>query len=131
MARHVGRLKLGSKPTQLYVRLSIKLLSQQTKHVSSVIIMHYVVAFVCLHLYLTGFKSGQFVRRALHYACGSRKFFRLSVQPPWGSVYIYIYIYIYIYNLYCALGGRENILDKSSLSKDQYYDIRIRISELY
>ena len=28
VARHVGRLKLGSKPTQLYVRLSIILLSE-------------------------------------------------------------------------------------------------------
>ena len=35
VARHVGRLKLGSKSTQLYVRLSITPLSQQTNHVSS------------------------------------------------------------------------------------------------
>ncbi len=40
VARHVGRLKLGSKPTQLYVRLSILPLSQQANHVSSGIIRH-------------------------------------------------------------------------------------------
>ena len=34
VARHVGRLKLGSKPGQLYDRLSIKLLGQQAYHVS-------------------------------------------------------------------------------------------------
>ena len=32
VARHVGRLKLGSKPAQLYVRLSIKLLGRQAYH---------------------------------------------------------------------------------------------------
>ena len=34
VARHVGRLKLGSKPAQLYVRLCIRPLSQQAYHVS-------------------------------------------------------------------------------------------------
>ena len=34
VARHVGRLKLGSKPTQLYVILRIRLLDQQAHHVS-------------------------------------------------------------------------------------------------
>ena len=31
VARHVGCLKLGSKPAELYVRLSIKLLGQQAR----------------------------------------------------------------------------------------------------
>ena len=35
VARHVCRLKLGSKPGKLYVRLSIIPLSQQVNHVSS------------------------------------------------------------------------------------------------
>ena len=56
VAKHVGVLKLGSKPTQLYVRLSIIPLSQQTNRFSSVIIRHYVVAFVCL----TGYHSKSF-----------------------------------------------------------------------
>ena len=51
VARHVGCLKLGSKPAQIYVRLSTTPLSQQVNHVSSVIIRHYVVAFVCLHFF--------------------------------------------------------------------------------
>ena len=39
VARHVGRLKMGSKPAQLYVRLCIRPLSQPTNHVSSGIIV--------------------------------------------------------------------------------------------
>ena len=54
MAGDVGRLKLGSKPAQLYVRLSIRPLDQQVYHVGKGIIRHYVAttaasAFVCLH----------------------------------------------------------------------------------
>ena len=55
MARHVGHLKLGSKPAQLYVRLSIRPLGQQAYHVGKGIIWYYVAtaaaaaAFVCLH----------------------------------------------------------------------------------
>ena len=49
VARHVGRLKLGSKPAQLYVRLSIIPLSQQANHVSSGTLRYYVMSFVCLH----------------------------------------------------------------------------------
>ena len=82
MARHVGRLKLGSKPTQFYVRLRIIPLSHKR------IIRHYVVAFVCLHFCLFVYQSAQFVQRALHYASGSRKFLRQIAQPPWGSIYI-------------------------------------------
>ena len=89
-ARYVWRLKLGSKPAQLYVRLSIVPLSPQANHISSRIIRPDVVAFVCLHFCSTGHKSAQFVRRALHYASGSCKFLRQSFQPPWRSVYIYI-----------------------------------------
>ena len=49
VARHVGRLKLRSKPAQLYVRLRIILLSQKTYYVTSGIIRYSVVMFVCLH----------------------------------------------------------------------------------
>ena len=92
VARYSGHLKLGLKPAQIYVRLSITPLSQQAKHVSLGIIRHYVLAFVCLHFCLIGCQSAQFIRRALHYASGSRKFLRQSAQPPWGSVYIVIHI---------------------------------------
>ena len=57
VARHVGRLKLGSKLSQLYVRLSIIPFSQQVNHVSLGIIRHYVVASVCLFFRLTGYQS--------------------------------------------------------------------------
>ena len=40
VARHVGRLKLGSKPAQLYVRFSIRQLGQQAYHVSLGIIRY-------------------------------------------------------------------------------------------
>ena len=53
VARHVGPLRLGSKPVQLYVRLSIRPLGQQAYHVGKGIIRYYVAtvaaAFVCLH----------------------------------------------------------------------------------
>ena len=103
MARHVTRLKLASKPAQLYVRLLIIPLSQQVNHVSSGNIRHYVVAFICLYFSLTRCKSAQFIRRALHYASGSHKFLRQSAhrfapvnghQLYFSLIYIYIYIYI-------------------------------------
>ena len=89
--RHVGRLKLGLKPIQFYVRLCIIPLSQQANHVSSGIIRHYIVPFVCLHFCLSGYQSAQFIGRALYYANSSRKIRRQSVQPPWGGVYIVIH----------------------------------------
>ena len=49
--RHVGRLNLGSKPAQIYVKFSIIQLSHQANHVSLGIIRHYVVAFVYLHFF--------------------------------------------------------------------------------
>ena len=51
MARHVGCLKLGPKPTQIYVRLSIIPLRQQANHVSSRIIL-LVSFFVSWHINL-------------------------------------------------------------------------------
>ena len=97
-SRHVGRLKLGSKPNQLYVRLSILPLSQQVTYVSSAIIMHYVVAFVCLHFALPDSR----VFNSLEGLCITRvaavNSFARSLNPR--GVYIYIYIYIYIFGLY-------------------------------
>ena len=55
VARHVEHLKLGSKPAQIYVRLSILPLSPQVTYVISGIIRHYVVAFVCLHFTLLSY----------------------------------------------------------------------------
>ena len=52
VASHIGRFKRGLKPAKIYVKLSIILLSYQTTYVSSGIIRHYVVAFVCLHFAL-------------------------------------------------------------------------------
>ena len=46
VTRHIGRLKLGSKPTQFYVRRSTIPISQQANHLYSGIRRHYLVAFV-------------------------------------------------------------------------------------
>ena len=105
VARYVGHitLELGSKLAQLYIRLSIIPLNQQVNHVSLGIIRHYAVAFVCLHFCLTRYQSAQFIRRALHYASGSRKFFYQSAQPPWESIYIviqYIHIYFFLFSFF-------------------------------
>ena len=43
VTRHVGRLKLGSKSAQIYVRLNIILLILQENHVNSGIIRHYAI----------------------------------------------------------------------------------------
>ena len=80
VARHVGRLKRNQSN---FVRLSTILLSQQVTHVSSGIIRHFLVAFVCLYVCLTGYQCLQFIRRALHYAS----------SPVGERIYIYIYIY--------------------------------------
>ena len=48
-ARHGGRLKLGSKHPQLYVRLSIIPFSQQANRVSSGVIRHYVTIILSSH----------------------------------------------------------------------------------
>ena len=41
-------------------------------------------------LYLIGYQSAQFFRRALHFASGSRQFHHQSAQPPWRSVYCHL-----------------------------------------
>ena len=79
---HVGRLKLRSKPAQLYIRLSIIELSQQVNHISSGIIRHFVVSFIFWHFCLSRYQ---------HHASGSCKFLRQNAQPLWGSIYIVIH----------------------------------------
>ena len=92
VARHVGRLKLGSKPAQLYLRLSIRPLSQQTYHVNLgnyKVLCSNISSSVRLFtfLYLTGCQSARFVRRALHHAIGSRKLF------CHGGAHVCVYMY--------------------------------------
>ena len=100
VARHVGCLKLGSKPAQLYGKLSIIPLSQQANHVSPGIISCSFSLFT--FLYLTGYQSAQFVRRALHYekvsVYHSYDMAIWEMYIPWPLRYQRIYIYIYIYN---------------------------------
>ena len=52
VVRYVGCFKLGLRPTQLYIRLSIIPLSHQSVYVNSGVIRHYIVSFTCLHFVL-------------------------------------------------------------------------------
>ena len=52
VARHPVCFKLGLKPAQFYIRLSIIALCHQLTYVSLGIIRHYVIAFACLHFTL-------------------------------------------------------------------------------
>ena len=88
MARHVEPLKLGSKPAQLYVRLRIIPLSHLASEPRQ--LGNYKAlcsSSLFLTFCLTGYQSAQFIRRALHYASGSRKLIRQSAH-----VYMYIII---------------------------------------
>ena len=97
VAKQVGSLKLGSKPAQVYVVLSIISLSHQVNHPSLGIIMiimiHYVVAFVCLHFALPNTRVLNSIEKLSMNVSGSCYSPSLSL-----SLYIYIYIYIYIYH---------------------------------
>ena len=52
MCLDTGRIKMESKPAQLYIRLSIWLLNHQATYVSSWITTYYVLTFVSLHFAL-------------------------------------------------------------------------------
>ena len=96
VARHVGRLKLGLKPAQLYIWLRIRPLGQQAYHLGKGIIRYYVAsaASVCLHF---------IPYRIPEYSIRSKSFALCEQQPKIPSPdystskeeYIYIYIYIY------------------------------------
>ena len=110
VARHAGYSKPGSKPVQLYVRLSFRPLGHQADHVGLGnfwgIYLATAAAAICLHfLYPIGYQSAQFFRRALHYASGGWQFLRQSAQPPWGSVYIVIHRQIFKNTVYSKLLG--------------------------
>ena len=84
VARHVGRFLLGSKPDQLYVRLSILSLSHQVTYVSSGIVRHYVVTFVCLYFALPDIR----VFTSLEELCITR----VAAQHPLVRERIYCHI---------------------------------------
>ena len=93
VARHAGRSKPGSKPVQLYVRLSFRPVGHQADLVDKgnfkvFYLAAAAAAFVYIFLYPIGYQSAQFFRRALHYASGGWQFLRQRAQPPWGSIYI-------------------------------------------
>ena len=102
MVRHVGRLKLESKPAQLYVRFCIMPLSQQANHICAGRIRHYAVAFVCFRFHtlpdtrlLNSFEE-LFIMRVTPL----NSFARLLTTH--GGAYIHIYIYIYICVCVCV-----------------------------
>ena len=76
--RHAGRSKPGSKPIQLYARLSLRPLGQQAHHVWLRELLRYLysnsnVRLFTFFLYPIGYQSAQFFRRALHYASSGQK----------------------------------------------------------
>ena len=102
VARHARCVKLGLKSDQLYIKLSIIPLSQQSTYVSLGIIRHYVVALVCLHFALLDTRGLTFYEEL----CIARvvvvnSLARVLNSPRWG-VNIYIYIYIYICMCMCV-----------------------------
>ena len=104
IGRHVECLKLGLKPAQLYIRLSIFLLTQQATYVSSGIIRYYVVAFVYLHFALLDTR----VLNSLEELCIMQVAAITLIFTSYGLnsitvvilLNIYIYIYIYDYSKY-------------------------------
>ena len=91
VARHVGRLKSGSKPIQLYIRLSLRLLGQQVYHVwLRELLRYYVVtaAAVCLHFYTLSATRvlNSFKELCIMHAPAENYFTR--VLNPHGGVYI-------------------------------------------
>ena len=111
VARHVRRLKVGSKPAQLNVRLSIKPLSKQANHFSSGILSRYRAAFVCLHfppylipecsVYLESFALCGRQPQIPSPECSTHMGERIYCHPQRDcfivsqlfSIYIYIYIF--------------------------------------
>ena len=81
---------------QLYVRLRIILLSQQTNHVISGIIRHYVAAFIFYIFALPDTRVlNSFEELCIMGVASVNSFAR--VLNPRGGAYLYVYIYIYIY----------------------------------
>ena len=90
VVRHVGCSKLGSKPAQFYVRLSIRPLGQQAYHVVQV---NYKVSCsnsnsVCLFTFST--LPDTRVLNSFKELC----FMRAAAETSFARVYIYIYIYV-------------------------------------
>ena len=94
VARYVGRSKPGSKPIQIYVRLSLRPLGQQAYHVWLREFLRYLCSNsssrLFTFLYPIGYQSAQFFRRALHYANGGRKFLHQSAQYIFASDLFFI-----------------------------------------
>ena len=106
VARHVGRLKMGSKPVQLYVRLSIIPLGQQAYHVGSGIIKSYVVTAAATFVLFTIYTLpdirvlNSFEELCIIWAAADNSFAR--VLNPHGGAYIYIYIYMCVCVCVCV-----------------------------
>ena len=104
VARHVGRLKPGSKPIQLYVRLSLRSLGQQAYHVwLSEFLRYYVVtaAAVCLHFHTLSATRvlSSFEELCIMRAAAENSFTRV-LNPHVGAC---IYIYIVIHRQICFI----------------------------
>ena len=122
VARHVGCSKLGSKPIQRYVRLNIRLLSQQAYHVG---LGNYKVLCSNSSIRLFTFIPYRIPECSIRSKSFALCEWQLKIPSPECStpmenivclflcVYIYLwctfvffvseYIYIYIYNVYLCI----------------------------
>ena len=101
MSRHVGRLKLGSKPTQLYVRFSIRPLGQQAYHVGKGIIRYYAAATALNNLQgLMCHKTPTDPTDLSDF----RLYMHIHIHA-YEIIYIYIYIYDTMLGIRCLGAG--------------------------
>ena len=77
VARHVGRSKLGSKPAQLYIRLTAQPTSEPRQ-------LRNYQGLSCSFRLFTGYQSAEFVQRALHYVAAVNSFVRV-LNPRWEA----------------------------------------------
>ena len=88
VARNTVRFKMGSKPAPLYAKHCIFMLSHQVTYVSSGIITHHVLAFICLYFALPNTR----VLNSLEELCITRvaavDSFARVLNPREGSIHL-------------------------------------------
>ena len=103
VSRHVGHSKPGSKPIQLYVRLSLTLLGQQAYHVwLRDFLRYYIVtaAAVFLHFYTLSATRvlNSFEELCILRAAAENSFTRVLNPHGGASVYVCVWVPIKVYD---------------------------------
>ena len=99
VARDVGRLKLGSKPAQIYVRLSIRPLGQQAYHVGCEYLSKwtwmYHIGFYFIKVSPACFSDSAGLFRSLISS------FIILVWFDIIRIYSFIYLFLFLFSLIC------------------------------